>query len=152
MMLTIMFQEKCTKGLTIGFFQNIRTKLHFYENILAVTDATVKEFFLVSLSHILKNCSKWLQSSTKPQIDPNKKPADPFSAFNTHTRMMIKRNGEFFNQLSKDKYLATACEIRLEDARKTSIKSNSVGAIITSPPLRYFIRICRHTSTNSILV
>ncbi|MFO0507929.1 MAG: DNA methyltransferase, partial [bacterium] len=78
--------------------------------------------------------SKWLQSSTKPQIDPNKNATDPFVAFQTHTRMMIKRNNEFFNHLSKDDYLKTECEIRLEDARKTSIKSNSVGAIITSPP------------------
>ncbi|MBK8564016.1 MAG: hypothetical protein IPN76_11910 [Saprospiraceae bacterium] len=117
------------------FFPEHKNKIAFlYENILTVTDVTVKEFFLVSLSHILKNCSKWLQSSTKPQIDPHKNPTDPFSAFKTHTRMMINRNREFFNQLSKDSYLATDCEIRLEDARKTSIKSNSVGAIITSPP------------------
>jgi DNA modification methylase len=47
---------------------------------------------------------------------------------------MIKRNSTFFNQLSEDEYLKTQCEIRLEDARNTSIKSNSVGAIITSPP------------------
>lgn len=112
-----------------------KAKIAFlYERILTIRDKSVKDFFLVSLSHILKNCSKWLQSSTKPQIDPNKTPIDPFVAFQTHTKMMIKRNKEFFNQLSKDDYLKTECEIRLEDARKTSIKSNSVGAIITSPP------------------
>jgi DNA modification methylase len=47
---------------------------------------------------------------------------------------MIKKNSDFFNQLKKENYLQTSCEIRLEDARRTSIQSDSVGAIITSPP------------------
>jgi len=105
-----------------------------YEKILLLRDKTTKEFFLVSLSHILKNCSKWLQSSTKPQIDPDKNPIDPFVVFKVHTKMMIKRNKEFYNQLSENDFLKISCEIRLEDARKTSIASDSVGAIITSPP------------------
>lgn len=105
-----------------------------YDRILSLRDRTEKDFFLVSLSHILKNCSKWLQSSTKPQIDPNKNPTDPFVAFITHTKQMIKRNEEFYNQLSNNNFLQTSCEIRLEDARKTSLQSDSVGAIITSPP------------------
>ncbi len=117
------------------FFPKHKYKIAFlYEKILSVSDKTAKEFFLVSLSHILKNCSKWLQSSTKPQIDPDKNPTDPFIAFKTHTKQMIKKNNDFFNQLEKDDYLQTSCEIRLEDARKTSLQSNSVGAIITSPP------------------
>jgi len=102
-----------------------------YEKILSLRDKTAKEFFLVSLSHILKNCSKWLQSSTKPQIDPDKNPTDPFVAFKKHTKQMIKRNEEFYNQLSENNFLQTSCEIRLEDARRTSLQSCSVGAIIT---------------------
>lgn len=105
-----------------------------YEKILLQRDKNAKEFFLVSLSHILKNCSMWLQSSTKPQIDPNKIPVDPFTAFIAHTKQMIRKNNDFFKQLQKENFLKVACEIRLEDARKTSIKSDSVGAIITSPP------------------
>lgn len=117
------------------FSQKHKYKIAFlYEKILSLRDKTAKEFFLVSLSHILKNCSKWLQTSTKPQIDPDKNPTDPFIAFKTHTKQMIKRNEEFYNQLSKKKFLETSCEIRLEDARKTTLKSGSVGAIITSPP------------------
>lgn len=105
-----------------------------YEKFLSLRDKTVKDFFLVSLSHILKNCSKWLQSSTKPQIDPDKKPTDPFIAFTTHTKQMIKRNKEFYDKLSETDFLNIACEIRLEDARQTTLESGSVGAIITSPP------------------
>lgn len=117
------------------FSKKNKAKIAFlYEKILTTRDKPLKEFFLVSLSHILKNCSMWLQSSTKPQIDPDKEPTDPFVSFKAHTKMMIKRNSEFFNQLSKDDFLKTECEIRLEDARRTSIRSNSVGAIITSPP------------------
>lgn len=117
------------------FTKEHKAKIAFlYDKILETRDRSVKDFFLVSLSHILKNCSKWLQSSTKPQIDPKKIPSDPFTAFQIHTKQMIKKNEEFYEQLSKNSYLNTKCEIRLEDARKTSIRANSVGAIITSPP------------------
>lgn len=117
------------------FSKKNKAKIAFlYERILATRNREQREFFLVALSHILKNCSRWLQSSTKPQIDPDKNPSDPFSSFKTHTKMMLKRNKEFYDQLSKDNYLRTECEIRLEDARSTTLASNSVGAIITSPP------------------
>lgn len=117
------------------FSKEHKSKIAFlYEKILAIKDHATKDFFLVALSHILKNCSRWLQSSTKPQVDPMKNPPDPFSAFQTHTQQMMKKNAEFYIQLSTDNYLRTKCEIRLEDARKTSIHANSVGAIITSPP------------------
>lgn len=117
------------------FSKQHKEKIYFlYKKISATRDMSIKIFFLVALSHILKNCSKWLQSSTKPQIDPQKNPLDPFVAFKAHAKKMIYRNNDFFNQLSKESHLKTDCEIRLEDARKTSIKSNTVGAIITSPP------------------
>lgn len=117
------------------FKKEQKAKIAFlYDKILATRDKAVKDFLLVSLSHILKNCSKWLQSSTKPQIDSRKNPSDPFIAFSAHTKQMIKKNGEFFMQLSDNGFLKTKCEIRLEDARKTSIRANSVSAIITSPP------------------
>ena len=105
-----------------------------YDVILTKRDKTLREFFLVSLSHILKNCSRWLQSSTKPQIDPKKESQDPFLAFKKHTQQMIKKNKEFFIQLNKDSLIGTKCEIKLEDARSTSLQKESVSAIITSPP------------------
>lgn len=117
------------------FSKRHKYKIAFlYKKILSLRDKTAREFFLVSLSHTLKNCSKWLQSSTKPQIDPDKKPTDPFIAFKRHTKQMIKRNKEFYYKLSETDFLNTVCEIRLEDARQTTLESNSVGAIITSPP------------------
>lgn len=107
---------------------------YIYERVLIIEDESIKNFFLVTLSHILKNCSKWLQSSTKPQIDPNKTSVNPFIAFERHAKKMINKNSDFFNKLNSENNLNKDCEIRLEDARNTSIKSNSVSAIITSPP------------------
>ena len=121
--------------LDYWFTPENKKKIAFlYENILMIQDESVKNFFLVSLSHILKNCSRWLQSSTKPQIDPKKNIPDPFLSFEKHTKQMIKKNAEFYEYLFNKNYANTFCEIRLEDARKTSIEANSIGAVITSPP------------------
>jgi len=107
---------------------------YLYKKILMLDDEEIKTFMLVSLSHILKNCSRWLQTSTKPQVDPNKVIPDPFIIFQSHTRQMMKKNKEYYEYLDDKKYLDVSCEIKLGDARKTDIPSNSVEAIITSPP------------------
>jgi len=117
------------------FEEEAKYKIAFlYDQILAIDDEKVKDLFLVSLSHILKNCSKWLQSSTKPQLDLQKKPADPFIAFKSHTKQIIRKNNEYYAKLQKNNLLEIPCEIRLEDSRQTTLASNSVGSIITSPP------------------
>jgi len=117
------------------FFPEEKFKIAFlYDLILRIRDKKIVNFFLVSLSHILKNCSRWLQSSTKPQVDKEKLISEPFTTFIFHTKKMMKRNEQFYIQLKDSKLLKTKCEIKLKDARKTSIKSNTVGAIITSPP------------------
>ena len=94
----------------------------------------IKDFFYVCISHILKNCSWWLQSGTKPQRDAEKVPEDPFKEFCRHCRKMIEWNENFYNGLSQKGHLGTSCEIHLEDARHTSIQSGKINAIITSPP------------------
>lgn len=100
---------------------------------LEVDDDT-KDFFYVCISHILKNCSWWLQSGTKPQRDMEKEPEDPFNEFKRHCNKMIGWNEKFYNELSNIGYLGIPCEIYLGDARHTSITSESIDAIITSPP------------------
>ncbi|GHT70950.1 hypothetical protein AGMMS50239_39840 [Bacteroidia bacterium] len=105
-----------------------------YEQILLINDENSKNFFLVCLSHILKNCSRWLQSSTKPQIDPKKNISEPFYIFELHCKKMIAKNAEFYKELLYKNFINTPCEIKLEDARNTSIESDSIGTIITSPP------------------
>lgn len=118
------------------FFPEDKGKIAFlYEVILNLPqDQKVKDFFLVGLSNILKNCSKWLQSSTKPQIDPDKTPADPFVAFKRQIKSMFRKNSEFYSELSKLNFLDIDCNIYLEDARATGISPESVNTVITSPP------------------
>lgn len=94
----------------------------------------IKDFFYVCISHILKNCSYWLQSSTKPQRHLEKEPENPFDEFCRHCKKMIGWNEKFYNELNQKGYLDTPCEIHLEDARHTSILPGSINAIITSPP------------------
>lgn len=108
---------------------------YLYDTVfhLEVDDDT-KDFFYVCISHILKNCSWWLQSGTKPQRDMEKEPEDPFNEFKRHCNKMIGWNEKFYNELSKKGHLGIPCEIHLEDARHTNITSESIDAIITSPP------------------
>jgi DNA modification methylase len=117
------------------FFPEHKAKIAFlYDLILSIRSRKHRDFYLCALSNILKNCSRWLQSSTKPQLDPKKEPTDPFVSFNLQVKGMLKKNKEFYEKLKELGYLDTDCEISLEDARKTKIESNSIGAIITSPP------------------
>lgn len=118
------------------FTPSQKAKIAFlYDKVfhLEVDDDT-KDFFCVCISHILKNCSWWLQSGTKPQRDMEKEPEDPFNEFKRHCSKMIGWNEKFYNELSKKGYLGIPCEIQLEDARHTNIASESIDAIITSPP------------------
>lgn len=117
------------------FFHKEKAEIAFlYKMIGKIENEDFRNFFLVGLSNILKNCSRWLQSSTKPQIDPTKEPMKPFSAFATQCEKMMKQNDAFYWHLLENRYLNILCEIRLEDARKTTISANSIGTIITSPP------------------
>ena len=118
------------------FTPSQKAKIAFlYDKVfhLEVDDDT-KDFFYVCISHILKNCSWWLQSGTKPQRDMEKEPEDPFNEFKRHCNKMIGWNEKFYNELSKKGHLGIPCEIHLEDARHTNITSESIDAIITSPP------------------
>ena len=118
------------------FTPSQKAKIAFlYDKVfhLEVDDDT-KDFFYVCISHILKNCSRWLQSGTKPQRDMEKEPEDPLNEFKRHCSKMIGWNEKFYNELSKKGHLGILCEIHLEDARHTNIASESIDAIITSPP------------------
>lgn len=113
-----------------------KAKIAFLYDKVSHLDVTddIKDFFYVCISHILKNCSWWLQSSTKPQRDMEKKPDDPFEEFCRHCKKMMGWNEKFYNEMKEKRHLDTPCEIHLEDARHTSILPGSVNAIITSPP------------------
>ena len=118
------------------FTSSQKAKIAFlYDKIYHLdVDDNIKDFFCVCISHILKNCSWWLQSGTKPQRDMEKELEDPFDEFCRHCKKMMGWNEKFYDELSQNGYLDTPCEIYLEDARHTSILPGSINAIITSPP------------------
>ena len=118
------------------FTPSQKAKIAFlYEKVFRLNiDDDIKDFFYVCISHILKNCSWWLQSGTKPQKDPKKELADPFDEFCRHCKKMMGWNENFYNELNHRGYLDVPCAIHLDDARHTSIPAESINAIITSPP------------------
>ena len=118
------------------FFPSEKAKIAFlFDKVNQLeTETTIKEFFYVCISHILKNCSRWLQSSTKPQVDLDKVIPDPFEEFKRHCQKMIKSNNEYYDYLNHEGRLDAPCDIRLKDARQTDIEAGSVDMIITSPP------------------
>lgn len=118
------------------FTPSQKAKIAFlYEKVFRLNiDDDMKDFFYVCISHILKNCSWWLQSGTKPQKDPKKELADPFDEFCRHCKKMMGWNENFYNELNHRGYLDVPCAIHLDDARHTSIPAESINAIITSPP------------------
>lgn len=118
------------------FFPEAKSKIAFLYKIISELDADKKiiDFYLVALSNILKNCSRWLQSSTKPQIDPVKQPTEVFSSFFRQSKSMIKKNEKFFVELERLNYLQVPSNIFLQDARKTGIAAGAVSTVITSPP------------------
>jgi len=90
----------------------------------------------VAFSHSLKNCSFWLQSSTKPTRDKQKTIPKPFDVLKRHLNKMLRGNRAFYNVVPKevreniDKYL----NVVIGDARKQPIKDASVDLTITSSP------------------
>lgn len=107
---------------------------YLYQQVNNIEDIVLREFFLVAISHILKNCSWWLQSSTKPQRDLEKNIPNPFDSFKQHCIHMMKGNLQFYNELSAKGLINVDCIINQADARHTAITNNSIDIIITSPP------------------
>ncbi|MCD6418486.1 hypothetical protein J7M00_06870 [bacterium] len=99
-------------------------------------DGRIRDFLLVAFSHILKNCSIWLQGSTKPTRDLKKKPARPYEALKRHLKKMEVGNNVFYKIVPKEvrdnlnKYL----NIKIGDARHQPVPDDSVDLIVTSSP------------------
>ena len=77
-----------------SFFPSEKAKIAFLYDTIHNLDIeeSIKDFFYVCISHILKNCSRWLQSGTKPQVDPNKVIPNPFDEFKRHCQKIKKYN------------------------------------------------------------
>lgn len=84
-------------------------------------------FFLCAFSNILKPTSVWLTKSIKPQVDPNKIPADVITAFKEQCRIMFVANDEVDNLANVDSEIVTGSF--LSDQRIPLI-----DMVVTSPP------------------
>lgn len=106
-----------------------------YFEIKKVKNKNIRKFFLCSFSHNLKNSSRWLMKSIKPTIDKNKKVSSILINFYKHTRLMIKKNGQFYFTLQHSNNLKTSAKVLLKDStKKFPLKNNEIDLIITSPP------------------
>ena len=97
-------------------------------------DETIREFFGVAFSNILKNCSVWLKSSTKPTRDLKKKPANPYSAIRRHLMKMQRGNEQFYNAVPYPDKCEKYLNIQVGDAKEQPVDNNSVDLIVSSSP------------------
>jgi methylase of polypeptide subunit release factors len=86
-----------------------------------------RQFFLCAFSNILKPTSRWLTKSIKPQLDPNKRPAEVRQAFTNQVRLMI----EAWKQVESP--TNNKIEIRTGNILDLTPPSK-IDMIITSPP------------------
>lgn len=99
-------------------------------------DDVIRDFLLVAFSHVLKNCSIWLQRSTKPTRDFRKKPSKPHAALAKHLGRMQTANRAFYDVVPSkvrdnlDEYL----NITIGDARSQPVADGSVDLLVSSSP------------------
>ena len=108
----------------------IKDLLKLKKTILSVIPerSHYRDFFLCAFSNILKPTSKWLTKSIKPQIDPNKKPADVLTAFISQFCLMYKANEESGNLPDAKTKIFTS------NILNKNFNGNSADMVITSPP------------------
>jgi len=99
-------------------------------------DEVIRDFLLIAFSHILKNCSIWLQGSTKPTRDFKKNPAKPCKAFRTHLGKMQRGNEEFYRVIPQKikENLKEYLNIKAQDAKRQPVSDNSIDLIVSSSP------------------
>ena len=99
-------------------------------------DEVIRNFFLVAFSHILKNCSIWLQGSTKPTRDSEKKPVKPYDALRRHLMKMRSGNDTFYEVIPDRirKNINQYLNIEIGDARRQPVSDETVDLVVTSSP------------------
>ena len=97
-------------------------------------DETVQDFLRVAFSNILKNCSIWLKSSTKPTRDLKKDPTNPYSAIRRHLMKMQRGNEQFYDAVPYPDKCEKYLNIHIGDAKAQPVDNNSVDLIVSSSP------------------
>ena len=129
--------ERHLEKINYWFTESARDKLGKILSVIRKEDeSAIKFFLLVAFSHILKTCSIWSQSSTKPTRDLNKRSTLPYDAIKRHLLKMLKGNSHFYDVVpshvknNPDSYL----NIRIGSAEEQSVPKDSVDLIVSSSP------------------
>lgn len=112
------------------FSRQYNELFHLKKAIFSVTPekSDYRLFFLCGFSNILKSTSRWLTKSIKPQLDPEKIPANVMEAFGEQCRIMFQANEEIEDLSDARSKIVTGSF--LDD----SWNIPPVDMIITSPP------------------
>jgi len=97
------------------------------EEIIPV-NSPYRAFFYCAFSNILKSTSGWLTKSIKPQLDPNKIPANVITAFSNQCENMIRAYEDIETKTTSKTKIITGSFLNKK------IKFPDVDMIITSPP------------------
>ncbi len=119
------------------FTEDVKIKLgKLLKLIYEESDLTIRDFFTIAFSHILKNCSLWLQESTKPTRDINKKLVNPYDLFLKHLKKMERGNNSFYKivPLKIKNNINKFLNIQIGDARIQPVSDGEVDLIVSSSP------------------
>ncbi|MDE0086348.1 MAG: DNA methyltransferase [Candidatus Poribacteria bacterium] len=129
--------ERHLEKIDYWFQESVRDELG---RILAIIrredDPVIKPFLKVAFSHVLKTCSIWSLSSTKPTRDFNKRSTPPYDALKRHLLKMIKGNSQLYNVVpshvkeNPDSHL----KLRYGCAKEQPVEDDSVDLIVSSSP------------------
>jgi len=129
--------ERHIERINYWFTEENKTELgKILRLIYKENDEKIRNFLMVAFSHILKNCSIWLQGSTKPTKDLEKKPPEPYEALRKHLKKMQKGNKAFYDIVppkvrdNLDDYLS----ISPTDAKRQPVPADNVDLIVSSSP------------------
>jgi methylase of polypeptide subunit release factors len=120
-----------SERLKYWFYEEEYNNLYHLKSILLKhlsDDQKYRDFFLCAFSNILKPTSKWLTKSIKPQIDPNKKPADVLEAFAKQYKKMKIANDE------QSDFSDSQADIITGNFLNNEHTPPNIDLIITSPP------------------
>lgn len=133
----VQIPEEHVERIDYWFTPEMKVELgRIFHHIHQEPDQKIREFLLVGFSHILKNCSIWLQKSTKPTRDPKKITPEPYDALRKHLQLMVRGNKTFYSIVPEKmrKNLDELFTIRMGDARDQPVPDNSVDLIVSSSP------------------
>lgn len=129
--------EKHLEKINYWFTESARDELgKILAVIRKVEESVIRSFLLVAFSHVLKTCSIWSLSSTKPSRDFNKRSTLPYDAIKRHLLKMLKGNSNFYDVVPSyvkddpDSYL----KIRIGCAKEQPVPDDSVDLIVSSSP------------------